>query len=103
MVLADFYKEILPPENKQPIDALQLERRGACIFFDSEKRVKLSVSDPRHNSMHIARDADIHGSGYIQAQDSEIDTLIQAGYQLPDWRELTIVDLIHQYPDWKPK
>jgi hypothetical protein len=43
----------------------------------------------------------LHQAGYFQATDDEITILRQGGYELPDWRALTIVDLSSQFPDWK--
>jgi hypothetical protein len=91
------------PENKQPVESLELSLREANILFDDQQRPILVVT--AYSSTHITTPHSPHWTlrqaGYFQATDDEIDILRQGGYQLPDWRALTIVDMSGQFPDWK--
>jgi hypothetical protein len=91
------------PENKQPVESLELSFREANILFDGQRHPVLVVTV--YGSTHITAPGgghwSLHHAGYFQATDDEINTLSQVGYELPDWRALTIVDLVREHPDWK--
>jgi hypothetical protein len=90
------------PENKQPVESLELSFREANILFDGQQHPVLVVTV--YGTTHITTPGghwSLHEAGYFQATDDEVNTLRQVGYELPDWRALTIVDLIRAHPDWK--
>jgi hypothetical protein len=93
------FDHLIYPEKEHPIAALELFLREADILFDKEQRAILAIMD-HLRSQQIVASPGPKGVGYFQATDDEIDILTKAGYSLPDWRKLTVVDLGHQYPAW---
>src|SRR5271157_919327 len=99
---------LFQPEEELPIETIELMLLEANILFDKQQAI-LVITSPYSGSKEVVTPDHwtVHHSGYFQAADDEMNALRQAGYQLPDWRELTMADIRHQYPAfdpaWKPQ
>jgi hypothetical protein len=85
--------------------SINLSLVEAEIFFDRLGNAKLMEKSAAGAQMlssamlTSSSTLDI-GYGYWKATDEEIDILRRSGYQLADWRTLSVADIAKQCPDW---
>jgi len=96
---------LFDPEKERTVQALELKLLEANILVDQQRPVLVIVGPYDLKTKQIAAPDHwaLHRAGYFDATEDEMNTLRQAGYQLPDWRELTITDLRRLHPMWTSK
>ena len=97
MVKRELSMRILDTEDQRPIDSISLRLIEAEIFFDRDGVPKLMEREKIFGTHLFNKRGSV---GFWKATNEEIDLLRSGGYQLPDWRDLSVADIAAFHPLW---